>query len=241
MTNRKVIAPSDANEAAACGKLLYASGLFSDVRDAAQAAVKILAGKELGIGPIQAMSGLHIVKGKIVLAAALIAALILRSGRYTYRVTQHDDQGCTIEFYRAAKSIGISRFTMDDARRAGLTGNATWKQYPRNMLYARSLSNGARWYCPDVFAGPVYTTGELDGAELATLDDDPEDILDVEFEVVTSEADVELAKLQSLIRETQTDLARFLAHYGVESLSELTPEQQVEATGVLADRRGMIH
>jgi hypothetical protein len=29
------------------------------------------------------------------------------------------------------------------------------------MLYARALSNGAKWYCPDVFGGPIYTPDEL--------------------------------------------------------------------------------
>lgn len=32
------------------------------------------------------------------------------------------------------------------------------------MLFARALSNGVRWFCPDVFAGNVvYVPGELDG------------------------------------------------------------------------------
>jgi hypothetical protein len=33
------------------------------------------------------------------------------------------------------------------------------------MLFSRALTNGARWYTPDVFGGPVYTPDEL-GAEV---------------------------------------------------------------------------
>ena len=35
-------------------------------------------------------------------------------------------------------------------------------KFPRNMLFARAISNGARWYCPDLFNGnAVYVPEEL--------------------------------------------------------------------------------
>ena len=35
-------------------------------------------------------------------------------------------------------------------------------KFARNMLFARAISNGARWYCPDLFSGnPVYVPEEL--------------------------------------------------------------------------------
>ena len=40
-----------------------------------------------------------------------------------------------------------------------------YKGFARNMLFARAMSNGARWFTPDVFGGPVYTPDEL-GAEV---------------------------------------------------------------------------
>jgi hypothetical protein len=51
---------------------------------------------------------------------------------------------------------------MEDAKRANLTGKDNWTKYPRNMLFARALSNGQKWYAPDVFNGAtVYTPDEL--------------------------------------------------------------------------------
>jgi len=50
---------------------------------------------------------------------------------------------------------------MQDATKAGLASQGIWKSYPRNMLYARAMSNGAKWYCPSIFGGPVYHNGEL--------------------------------------------------------------------------------
>lgn len=145
--------------------VFYKSGLFKDVRDEAQAAVKIIYGQELGLGPMQAMQGVYVVDGKPTLAAATIATLIKRSGRYTFRVTAHDETRCEIVFYERAaggwEQAGVSAFSLADAQAAGLAGRGPWKQYPRNMLWARALTNGARWYCADVFGGPVYTPEEF--------------------------------------------------------------------------------
>jgi hypothetical protein len=141
-------------------EILAQSGFFSDSRSPAQCVAKILAGKELGFGAIAAMTGVYIVKGRVTLSANLIAAAIKRHGRYDYRVKRLDNQACEIEFRDGDEPIGSSTFTLADAKAAGLGGD-NWNRYPRNMLFARALSNGAKWYCPDVFGGPIYTPEEL--------------------------------------------------------------------------------
>ena len=148
------------------GDVFYKSGLFADLKSAAQAIVKIQAGAELGIPPFAAMSGISIIQGKPALGASLIAGLIKSSHKYDYRVTKHDATGCTIEFYEGEAKLGESSFTADDAKRAGLLGKDIWTKYPRNMLFSRAMSNGARWYTPDLFTGPIYTPEELDGTAL---------------------------------------------------------------------------
>jgi hypothetical protein len=163
------------------GDVFVKSGFFADTRDAAQAIVKVMAGQELGFAPIASMTGVYIVKGKVSLSANLIAAAVKRSGRYTFRVRQHDAQICEIEFFELDKSgnkesIGVSSFSMQEAAQAGLASSATWKNFPRNMLYARAMSNGAKWYCPDVFGGPVYTPDELG----ATIDGETGEVIDIE-------------------------------------------------------------
>lgn len=146
------------------GNVLSKSGYFSDAREASQAVVKVLAGQELGIPPIAAMTGIHIIKGRVTLGANLMAAVIKRSGRYTYKIARLDNDMCVLSFYEAGEHVGDSGFSMDDAKAAGVISNQTWKAYPRNMLFARALSNGARWYCPDLFGGSaVYTSEELQG------------------------------------------------------------------------------
>ena len=128
------------------GAVLAKSGYFQDARDAAQAVVKVLAGQELGFGPIASMTGIYIVKGRVSLSANLIAASVKR-GKYNYRVTELSDTACKITFYEGKEAVGESAFTMDDAKAAGLAFGENYKKFPRNMLFARAMSNGAKWYC----------------------------------------------------------------------------------------------
>jgi hypothetical protein len=158
------------------GDVLAKSGFFEDSRQAAQAVVKVLAGREIGIGPIASMTGIHIIKGKPAIGANLIASAIKRSGRYNYRITKHDNTICEITFFERLgdkwDQVGVSTFTIEDARKAG-TQNLD--KFSRNMLFARAISNGARWYTPDIFGGaPVYTPEEMG----AVVDGDG-DVIDV--------------------------------------------------------------
>lgn len=144
------------------GNILTKSRYFTDASDASQAIVKVLAGRELGIGPIASMTGINIIKGKPALGANLMASCVRRSGRYDYRVKELTPQNAVIEFFEIIggkrESIGISSFSIAEAQKAG-TQNL--EKFPRNMLFARALSNGVRWYCPDATGGPVYTPEEL--------------------------------------------------------------------------------
>lgn len=147
-------------------EILARSGYFKDSRDAAQAAVKVLLGRELGFGPVTSMMGIHIIEGKPSLSANLMAALVKRSGRYDYRVRRSDPQGAEIEFFEQGESLGVSSFTSQDAHAAGLGNRGPWKSYPKAMMFSRAMSQGVRMFCPDLMGGaPAYTPEEL-GAEV---------------------------------------------------------------------------
>lgn len=154
-------APTSLTEIQSYAKLFAESRMFADCQQMAQAAVKMIAGAELGIRPFASMNGIHIIKGKTTIAAGLMATLIKRSDRYNYRVTEHSETICKIAFFEHSEPCGETSFSIEDAKKANLLANTTWQNYPRNMLFARALSNGARWYCADVFGGPVYTPEEM--------------------------------------------------------------------------------
>lgn len=151
------------------GRLLVASGYYKDAKSAAQAVVRVLAGQELGLGPLASMNNIYIVQERLSLSYQLIGALIKRSWNHDYRVVELTDTACRLEFFEKRdrdgewESVGFSQFTMQDAQRAGLQQRSSaWKAYPRNLLFARALTNGARMHCPDVFVGGVYTREELE-------------------------------------------------------------------------------
>ncbi len=146
------------NEIVKMAEAFAASGMFTDAKQMGQAFVKIQAGQEIGIPPFAAMSGIHIIQGKPTLGAGLIASAIKGSGKYDYRVIEMTEKVCSINFFQGTEEIGNSTFTIEDAKKAQ-TKNID--KFPKNMLFARAISNGVKWFCPDVFSGPVYVPEEM--------------------------------------------------------------------------------
>lgn len=139
------------------------SGYFTDARTIAQTLVKIDLARELEVARFEAMTDVHVIEGKPELGAGILSRLVKRSGRYDYRVRELTNDCCSIAFLEAASGelLGVSTFTVEDATRAGLVGRGPWQKYPRNMLFARAISNGVAWFCPDAVRVRVYVDGEI--------------------------------------------------------------------------------
>ena len=146
-------------DAISIGRMMYESGLFADIKSASQAVVKILAGQEVGVPPLASMTGIHVISGKTVVGAGLMASRVKGSGKYDYLVTEHTDKVCSIEFKQGKSVLGVSTFTIEDAKKAG-TKNLD--KFPRNMLFARAMSNGVKWFTPDIYSMPVYVPEEME-------------------------------------------------------------------------------
>ena len=167
---------------------LAKSGLFKDARQATQAFAKIVAGRDLGLTPFESMAGLHVIEGKIEAGADLHATRVRNREGYDYRIAwikgepeerdsweavyAEDDEatdlreivGCAIEFTVDGEMRGVSRFTYADAQHAGLfeKDKTPWRRYPRNMYFARAMTNGVAWFVPEVMGGMrVYAPGEI--------------------------------------------------------------------------------
>ena len=156
----------DQDSPAVLARYFQQSGLFPDLQSEAQAYVKVVAGRELGLGPLASVSGLNVIKGRVTFSANLLASMVKRHPLYDYRVADHSERGCRIVFTEGGEEIGVSTFTLEDAKRAGL-GGQSWQKYPQAMLFARALTQGVRWFCPDVTAGaPAYSPEELADGEV---------------------------------------------------------------------------
>jgi len=142
--------------------IALASGNYPDLYNHETAMVRILAGRELGLQPMVSLRNLFVIEGKVTMAAGLIGSQIKHSLKYDYRFSTHTTTECVLKFYENGEEIGASSFTMDDAKTAKLVKpNSGWEKYPKAMLFARALTQGARWFCPDAFDGAIYTPDEL--------------------------------------------------------------------------------
>lgn len=113
-----------------------------------------------------AIQDLYVISGKVGMSAALMRSLILRAG-HRIRIVP-DETGVTVTVIRRDDPDyeHTGRFTMEDARQAGLSGT-NWDRYPTAMLTARATAIVARNACADVLAGVNYTAEEIGGPVLA--------------------------------------------------------------------------
>jgi hypothetical protein len=127
-------------------------------------------GAALGIAPMTAIQGIHVIEGKPSASAGLIGALVRKAG-HRLRVTG-DDTHAVAEIVRADDPDFTFRaeWTLDRAKAAGLLGKGVWKSYPAAMLKARAITEVARDACPEALSGVSYTAEELGDDSPAHLD-----------------------------------------------------------------------
>ena len=128
-------------------------------------------GEMLGLPPMAAITGIHVIEGKPSISAGLISALVRRAGhklrvigddhQAQAQLIRSDDPGFT---YKAT-------WTIERAKQADLLNKTNWKRYPDAMLKARAISEVARDACQEVLLGMQYTADELgdmldDGGEV---------------------------------------------------------------------------
>lgn len=141
---------------------LVSSGFLPRAVNTPEKAMAIIqTGKELGLGPMQALRSIHIIEGKPTMSADLIAGLALaKLPGSVLRVSESSDKQCVIEAGRAGQKLTSFTYTMADAQRAGLAGKDNWKKHPRAMLRARAITEAARAIFPDTCVG-LYDPDEL--------------------------------------------------------------------------------
>lgn len=146
------------------------SKMYRGIGEQAGVMMIMLAARELGIAPMQALNGgLNIIQGKVEISARMMNALIRRSG-HQISVKQSTDKVCILEGKRAdTGEIGMASFTIEEAQRAGLVKpGGGWTKWPSDMCYARALSRLARQLFSDVI-GMGYVEGEIKATETETI------------------------------------------------------------------------
>lgn len=144
--------------------LLPSGMLPAHIKTPEAAAAIILKGRELGIPPMQALSGIASINGKPVCGSELMLAIIYRDhGDSAIWIDDTTDTFCRISYARRGwPERKTYSFSMEDAKRAGVAGGQTWQKYPSAMLRARCISAVARMAFPDSIGG-MYSPDELGG------------------------------------------------------------------------------
>lgn len=138
----------------------------------AAVAAAILAGRELGIGPMTSLQHLYVVEGRPAISAQLMRALVLGAG-HDLRVIESTSARCVVTGRRRGDSADREPVTWsaEEVRRAGLANRQTWQRYPRQMLLARATGELCRRDFPDVCGG-LYTVEEA--ADIPEAGEPPE-------------------------------------------------------------------
>lgn len=116
-------------------------------------------GAELGLTPMQSLQHIGVVNGRPALFGKGVAAVVMKSGlvdlfEESFEGTPGDDTYaavCKVKRKNIA-SIRTERFTIADAKKAGIWGKNTWVQYPKDMLMYKARARAFVLFA-DVLAG----------------------------------------------------------------------------------------
>lgn len=134
------------------------SGLFG-MKTIEQAVALMLVAASEGLHPARAALEYHIINGKPSLKAdAMLARFQSAGGKVDWK--DYTDTKVVGVFSHPSGGSVTVEWSIEMATKIGLLKNPTWKQYPRQMLRARCISEGIRTVFPGVISG-LYTPEEV--------------------------------------------------------------------------------
>lgn len=136
--------------------------LSGEINNAQKAFFVACLGMELGLSPMQSLRSIYVIKGKPVLSAAAIQAIVVRRKDVCeyLMLVESTHEKATYETKRVGDP-GPTKltWTIQMAQRAGLLNNPTWKAHPEAMLRARCVAALCRAVFPDLAMG-LYEESE---------------------------------------------------------------------------------
>ena len=148
------------------------------VKNKEQMLALMLISQAEGRHPAEAARDYHIIQNRPTLKAdALLARFQASGGVVKWKKYDPNEVSADFSHPQSPEPLYIS-WSIEDAKAAGLLGKDVWKQYPRQMLKARVISEGVRAVYPAVTIG-VYTPEEV-------RDMEPEPAVRVEADIQTT-------------------------------------------------------
>ncbi|GIW55361.1 MAG: hypothetical protein KatS3mg082_1765 [Nitrospiraceae bacterium] len=136
------------------------SGLFG-MKTPEQALALMLVAQAEGQHPATITQDYDIIQGRAVRKTHSVLARFQAMGG---RVEWHrlDDEVADATFSHPQGGSLRLKWTIDQARRAGLAGKDNWKNYPRAMLRARCIAEGVRAVYPAALGGMLIAEEAMD-------------------------------------------------------------------------------
>lgn len=176
-----------------------------------------------GMHPATAARDYHIIQGRPAMKADAMMARHIASGG---SVEWHDYTDAKVSATFSHPQGGKVRieWSLDMAKRIGLAGKDNWRNYPRQMLRARVISEGVRTTNPAVAVG-IYTPEEVQDFE-PVREKDMGAATVVEGEKVTQAQVKRLEATIGAMRFDRHELKRWCAaNFGKQHFGQLTKDE----------------
>jgi len=199
-------------------KLFKAKCFGSDVKNAEQAFVKIMAGAEMGMGAMESMNSLYIVNGKITIWGSALSRKIKEAG---WKIT-YEEEG--VESCKATIKKGDDVYSYEATKADMIALNSqAYKKSPKDKLKWHALSRLVRFYVPEIMGGSVsYTQEEYEDVKprkkMVVEESKPEKKIPTAEELIKG---LQKASKETL-EKTRHDLPKFMDNYETEELDAIS-------------------
>lgn len=145
-----------------------------------------LTAREMGLPPMMCLNGgMYTFSGAVSLSAGLMNYLITSAG-HRVEIVELSEEKCTLRFIRGDREAGAGdsmtyTFSKEDAAKAGYLTKKNWREHPRDMMFNRCLSGGARKYMPDAIMG-AYIEGEIENKPIEDKEEPKKEMIEISFE-----------------------------------------------------------
>lgn len=160
--DRRGLNPTNLDGLWRLAKMVAASGLApSGLKQPEQICIAMAHGLEIGLPPMQSIQKIAVINGRPTLWGDAMIGLVLASGLLEHQSMRYegepfnDDYTAIYECRRKGMADPcVSRYTVADAKRAGLWGKrGPWTEHPNRMLMMRPKAFGLRDTFADVLGG----------------------------------------------------------------------------------------
>ena len=117
------------------------------------AAAAIMAGKALGLDPMNSLSSIFVIHGKPALYARTMAAMVMQHGHELLRTVATPTEVTIMARRKGQEDWQQFTWTIERAKTAGYTSNPLYQKDPIAMLTAKAQAEACRTIAPDVLTG----------------------------------------------------------------------------------------